>query len=144
MTKRFFILLPFLLSLTFLFSLTSTARATNLSLGADYMLRAVSITERDAGIDDNSYYDQRIEAYLTTDLSKDVEASVRIQSITPWGMEGSSRTPVTRYPESNGTPWIQHAYLRLPNIWKDRIVLTLGRQPIQWGTATSWRMTIWV
>ncbi len=107
--------------------------AANLSLGADYMLRGVATTERDKTIKSSRYYDQRLQGYLTTDLSKDVEASIRIQSITPWGLEGSSTPLVTRYPQANGGLWVQNAYARLPHIWNDRIILTVGRQPIQWG-----------
>lgn len=115
--------------------LCATARAANLSLGADYLLRGVSIEDRDTRVQSSSYYDQRIEAYLTTDLSKDVEASFRVQSVGPWGLEGStnSLTENTRYPSADGNVWIQNAFVRLPNIWKGNIALTVGRQPIQWG-----------
>lgn len=111
----------------------SSAFATNLSIGADYLLRHVATEERDPNIKNLEYYDSRLQAYLTTDLSKDVEASVRVQSITPWGLEGSTNPLTTRYPSSNGNLWVQNAYLRLPHIWQDRIVLTIGRQPIVWG-----------
>ncbi|MCG3205944.1 MAG: hypothetical protein KCHDKBKB_02668 [Elusimicrobia bacterium] len=127
--RRFFLLSIFL-------SLISSGKfihATNLSIGADYLLRGVAITERDKTIKSNRYYDQRLQAYLTTDLSKDVEASVRIQSINPWGLEGSTTPLVTRYPHANGNVWVQHAYARLPHLWKDRMILTVGRQPIVWG-----------
>jgi hypothetical protein len=112
---------------------TQPLSASSLSLGADYILRGVSIKERDNRYDNNQYYDQRLIAYLTTDLSKDVEASIRIQSITPWGLENSTTSLVTRYPKADGTPWVQNAYVRMPNIWQNRITLTIGRQPIQWG-----------
>jgi hypothetical protein len=112
----------------------STARAANaLSLGADYLLRGVSVSERETTTPDLSYYDQQLRAYLITDLSKDVEATVRVQSITPWGNENSSSTLMTRYPDSNGRFWVENAFVRLPNIWQDRIVATIGRQPIRWG-----------
>lgn len=109
------------------------ASAANLSLGADYLLRGVAVTERDRTIKANRYYDQRLQGYLTTDLSKDVEATIRIQSITPWGLEGSTTPLVTRYPNANGTLWVQNAFVRMPGIWKNRIIVTAGRQPIQWG-----------
>jgi hypothetical protein len=112
----------------------SSARAANsLSLGADYLLRGVSVSERDTTTPDLAYYDQQLKAYLITDLSKDVEATVRVQSITPWGNEGSTTTLATRYPDTNGRFWLQNAFVRLPNIWQNRIVATIGRQPIQWG-----------
>lgn len=110
--------------------------ASSLSIGADTILRHVSVEERDASIKSQDYYDQQIQAYLTTDLSKDVEASIRVQSITPWGLEGSTNPLTTRYPNANGSLWVQNAYVRLPNIWKNRIALTFGRQPIQWGEGT--------
>jgi hypothetical protein len=110
-----------------------SAGATSLSLGADYNLRGVAITQADNTLHGSRYYDQQLQAYLTTDLSKDVEASVRVQSITPWGVEGSSRTIASRYPDANGRLWVQNAYARMPHIWKDRITMTVGRQPIQWG-----------
>jgi len=112
---------------------SSEVCATSLSLGADYLLRGVSIKEREKSLPDNSYYDQRLQAYLTTDLSEDVEAAVRIQSINPWGLERSTTSIVSRYPDANGSPWIQHAYVRLPKIWDERVIVTVGRQPLLWG-----------
>jgi len=109
------------------------ASATNLSLGADYRLRAISIEERLTTMPDSQYYEQRLQAYLITDLSKDVEATIRIQSLSPWGLENSTSSLSTRYPDANGDLWVQNAFVRMPNIWKDRITLTLGRQPLAWG-----------
>lgn len=110
------------------------ARAANsLSLGADYLLRGVSITEREKNAPKLAYYDQQLKAYLITDLSKDVEATVRVQSITPWGLENSSTTFSTRYPNSQGNLWLQNAFVRLPNIWEDHVIATVGRQPLRWG-----------
>ena len=109
------------------------ANATSLSLGADYDLRGVANTPSDKTIHSDRYYDQQLQAYLTTDLSRDVEASVRVQSITPWGLEGSTTPLRTRYPDANGGLWVQNAYARMPHIWNDHIIVTVGRQPIQWG-----------
>lgn len=114
-------------------SLPAALNATTLNLGADYFARNVSIEERDKTIPNNEYTDSRLSAYLTTDLSKDVEATIRVQSITPWGLEGSTTPLATRYPNANGSPWVQNAFIRLPNIWKGRGILTIGRQPIKWG-----------
>jgi len=113
--------------------ISSRLFAASLQLGADYLLRGVQTTERENTISGNSYYDQRIQAYLSTSLSKEVEATVRVQSITPWGLEGSTSPLTTIYPNANGNLWVQNAFIRLPNIWQKRIVLTVGRQPIQWG-----------
>ncbi len=124
--KKIIFLLGFSCSIPYL-------HATNLSIGADYLLRGVSTHERDKNFKNSAYYDQRLQGYLTTDLSRDVEASIRIQSITPWGLEGSSTPLVTRYPSANGNLFVQNAFARLPHLWKDRIILTIGRQPIQWG-----------
>jgi hypothetical protein len=109
------------------------SHATSLSLGADYLLRGVANTERDRRFHSDRYYDQQLQAYLTTDLSRDVEASIRVQSITPWGLEGSTTPLRTRYPNANGNLFVQNAYARLPHIWKDHLIMTVGRQPIQWG-----------
>ncbi len=114
-------------------SFQTPANATSLSIGADILARSVSMKERDITIPGIQYTDQRIKAYLITDLSKDVEATVRVQSITPWGLETSTNVLATRYPNANGTPWVQNAFVRLPNIWKGRIIVTAGRQPMQWG-----------
>ncbi len=119
-------------ALFFIFG-SRAAHATSLSLGADYDLRGVSNTPSDRTIHSDSYYDQQLQAYLTTDLSRDVEASVRVQSITPWGLEGSTTPLTTRYPNANGGLWVQNAYARLPHIWNDHLIVTVGRQPIQWG-----------
>ncbi len=114
--------------------LSPAARAANsLSLGADYLLRGVTVSERENTTKRLSYYDQQLKAYLITDLSKDVEATVRVQSITPWGLENASTTFTTRYPNSQGNLWLQNAFVRLPNIWDDRVIATIGRQPMRWG-----------
>jgi len=107
--------------------------ANSLSLGADYLLRGVSVSEQNRTLPKLDYYDQRLSAYLITDLSKDVEATIRVQSISPWGYESSTSTLGSRYPDENGKFWVQNAFVRLPNIWQDRVVATLGRQPIRWG-----------
>lgn len=111
----------------------SVLAANSLSLGADYLLRGVAVSEKDKSAPDLSYYDQRLSAYLITDLSRDVEATVRVQSITPWGFESSSSTLGSRYPDDRGRFWVQNAFVRLPNIWRDRVIATIGRQPIRWG-----------
>ncbi|MCB4755433.1 MAG: hypothetical protein LHV69_00375 [Elusimicrobia bacterium] len=129
-TQRYFILSALLFIAG---ALSRRAEATTLSIGADYFLRSVSIAERDKTIKGNEYYDQRAIGYLTTDLSKDVEATLRVQSITPWGLENSTMPLATRYPEANGNLWLQNAFVRMPNIWKGRIIVTAGRQPLQWG-----------
>lgn len=116
-----------------LFIPPAIANATSLSIGADYFLRGVAIEERHKTFTDNDYYDQRLQAYLITDLSQDVEATVRVQSITPWGLENSTSALSTRYPDANGDLWVQNAFIRMPNIWKERIILTVGRQPLLWG-----------
>ena len=117
-----------------LLSIVPSARAANsLSLGADYLLRGVSVKERDKTLPDLQYYDQQLKAYLITDLSKDVEATVRVQSITPWGMESSSTPLTTRYPNSNGNLWVQNAFMRLPSFWENNVIATIGRQPMRWG-----------
>src|SRR4051794_31751142 len=76
-----------------------TFAATSLSLGADYLLRGVHVTERDTTTPTQAYYDQRLIGYFITDLSKDVEATVRMQSIMPWGFENSPATLGSRYPD---------------------------------------------
>jgi len=121
------------LTISLLLLSTAVRAANSLSLGADYLLRGVTVSERETTIKRLSYYDQQLKAYLITDLSKDVEATIRVQSITPWGMESSSTPLVTRYPDSQGNLWVQNAFVRLPNIWKDRVIATIGRQPMRWG-----------
>lgn len=128
-------------ALSFLFGISvllpfcsaSAFAATALSIGADYRVRGVAIKERLKTVPDNDYISQRVQGYLITDLSRDVEATLRVQSINPWGVESSSTSLVTRYPDANGDVWIQNAFVRLPNIWRNAAVLTIGRQPIVWG-----------
>ncbi len=122
-----------LLTAALLLSPAVSRAANSLSLGADYLLRGVTVQEHDKDTKTLAYYDQRLSAYLITDLSKDVEATVRVQSISPWGYESSSTTLGSRYPDDTGKLWVQNAFLRLPNIWGDRVVATVGRQPIKWG-----------
>ena len=65
---------------TALLSPAVSRAANSLSLGADYLLRGVTVAEQDKNQPDLSYYDQSLSAYLITDLSKDVEATVRVKS----------------------------------------------------------------
>lgn len=109
------------------------AAATSLSIGADSYVRGVSVKSHDLNFPSNKYYTQRLQAYMIADLTQDVEATLRVQSINPWGLEGSTTPLVTRYPNANGTPWIQNAFIRLPNIWRNNATVTVGRQPIQWN-----------
>ncbi|MFN0118150.1 MAG: alginate export family protein [Elusimicrobiota bacterium] len=126
-------LIVFLAFTTLVNFIPNNSQATSLSLGADYHLKGISITQRDKTLNDLDYYDQRLQGYLITDLSQEVEATIKIQSITPWGYETSTTTLQSRYPNANGQLWVQNAFLRLPKLWKDNIVLTVGRQPLQWG-----------
>ncbi|OVE77667.1 hypothetical protein BVX98_02060 [bacterium F11] len=132
--KRIFLVLFISPIVVGLISFSSTpVKATNLSLGADYLLRGVSVGKRDKNQKDIDYYDSQLSAYLITDLSRDVEATIRVQSITPWGLENSTSALASRYPNANGNLWVQNAFIRLPNIWEERITVIAGRQPIVWG-----------
>lgn len=113
------------------FSETST-----LNLGVDYSLTAV-MSHNDA-IDPNAgpslnYYSHQIRPYFMTRLDSGVEAVFRLQSINLWGQETSTGPAGTRFPKADGTPWIENAYLRLPGLLRNRLVLTLGRQPLVIG-----------
>jgi hypothetical protein len=111
------------------------AGAVSLDLGANYRVRAISAGNKLPSEPSLSFYTHRLQLYMGTQLSRDVEAKFQIQAINPWGLEGSTATAVqnTRYPSANGTPWIQTAYLRAPKLLGQSIQLTVGRQPITWG-----------
>jgi len=111
------------------------ACAVSLDLGANYRVRAISAGNKLASEPSLSFYTQRLQLYMGTQLSRDVEARFQIQAINPWGLEGSTTTALqnTRYPSANGTPWVQTAYLRAPKLLGQPIQLTVGRQPITWG-----------
>ncbi|MBI4396888.1 MAG: hypothetical protein HY548_07320 [Elusimicrobia bacterium] len=101
----------------------------------DYRLRGVAIENNDyqtGNSDRLNYYSQRARFYMTSWLNQDVEASLRLQSINIWGLEGSG-VPVTRYPKADGSPWVEEAYIHLPNVAWKKLNLLIGRQPLVIG-----------
>ncbi|MBK8869932.1 MAG: alginate export family protein [Elusimicrobia bacterium] len=112
------------------------ADADTIKLGFDYGLSAVGISNNDGKTttaDDLNYYSHQIRAYLNGQLSPNVEAGLRVQSVNVWGLEGSTNAPSTRYPAADGTPWIEQAYLHMPRLAGNHLALTLGRQSIVVG-----------
>lgn len=131
--NRSVLLLGFILAL-----FTSLARADGdtIQLGFDYGLSAVGIGNNDGNpstSDDLNYYSHQIRAYLNGQISPNVQAGLRVQSVNIWGLEGSTNAPATRYPAADGTPWIEQAYLSMPRLAGNRLALTLGRQSIVVG-----------
>jgi len=132
--KRFWAF--FSLSVLMNAGLVSVGYAISLDLGADDTVRAIAEEGKTSNEPSPAYFTQRLQLYMGTKLSKDVEAQFKLQSITPWGLEGSTTAAAvqnTRYPSANGTPWIQTAFVRVPKIFNEPIQLTIGRQPIAWG-----------
>ncbi|MBL0057623.1 MAG: hypothetical protein IPP35_00505 [Elusimicrobia bacterium] len=112
------------------------AEVSALNLGLDYRLRAIGIQNNDTQPDtrDNlSYYSHQARLYMTGWLNEDVEAGIRVQSVSIWGLEGSTSAPVSRYPKTDGTPWIEQVYLHMPNLMNKHLDITIGRQPIVIG-----------
>ncbi len=108
------------------------AEFTSLNIGLDYRLRGISIENNDFQSDTAdhlNYYSHRARFYMTTWLNQDVEASLRLQSINIWGLEGSN-TPMTRYPNADGTPWVEEAFIHMPRFAWEKIDLIVGRQPL--------------
>jgi hypothetical protein len=117
---------------------TSLARADGdtIQLGFDYGLSAVGIGNNDgkpSTSDDLNYYSHQLRAYLNGQITPDVQAGLRVQSVNVWGLEGSTNAPATRYPAADGTPWVEQAYLSMPRLAGNRLALTLGRQSIVVG-----------
>lgn len=127
--KKFLFVFPLLASVAF-------SETSALDLGVDYTMTAV-MSQNDA-IDQSvgpslNYYSHQIRPYFSTRLESRIEAVFRLQSINLWGQEISTGPAGTRFPRADGTPWIENAYLRVPGLMRDRLVLTLGRQPILIG-----------
>ncbi|MBL8023853.1 MAG: hypothetical protein JNK54_06185 [Elusimicrobia bacterium] len=121
-----------------LFAFFSPAYAdmSSLNLGLDYTLRGIVIqnNDTDANTSDNlGYYSHQARVSMNGWLSKEVEAGLRVQSVNVWGLEGSTRTPTSRYPSADGSPWIEHIYVRMPNLIGNHVDLTIGRQPLVLG-----------
>lgn len=111
---------------------------TSLNLGLDYRVRALSITNpdyKDSTKDAFSSQSQVLRAYMTAWLNEDVEAALRVQSLSLWGAEGSGK-PITRYPSADGSPWIEEAYIHLPHFFWGKTDLVVGRQPYELGDGT--------
>ncbi|MBI3291871.1 MAG: putative porin, partial [Elusimicrobia bacterium] len=117
-------------------------RATSLNLGAEYRIRGNTISNPDFDTSTNDrrgFYSHRMRLYLNSQVAPSVELGTKLQAI---GVVGSTTSTVTdrlvnpagsRYPNTEFTPWIEHAYLafRTPFNWP--MSLTVGRQPIKVG-----------
>ena len=128
-------LIPFLVVLS---SALLRADFNSLNLGVDYRLRGISIGNNDmqkTTKDSLDYYSNSARAYMTAWLNEDVEASFRAQSIGIWGLEGANDPLLahTRYPHADGTPWVEEAYVHLPNLFDKHLNFIIGRQPILIG-----------
>ncbi|HOW28480.1 MAG TPA: alginate export family protein [Elusimicrobiota bacterium] len=111
----------------------------SLNMGMNYRLGGVSNDNadyQDKTKDKLNYYNHVMRFYMTSWLNEDVEASLRVQSIDIWGLEGSGLPLNTHYPKADGTPWIEHAYIHMPNMMWNKLDLTLGRQSIVIGDGT--------
>lgn len=112
------------------------AEMSALNLGLDYKLRGVGISNNDTDPntkDSYNYYSHQARLYMNGWLNEDVEAGLRVQSINIWGLEGSTSAPVSRYPASDGTPWIEQIYVHMPTLANKHLDLTIGRQSIVVG-----------
>ena len=123
--------------LTLLLLLAAPLRAdfNSLNLGVDDRVRYISISNNKMANQDKeslSYYSQSTRAYMTAWLNEDVEAAFRAQSISLWGLEGTNTLPTT-YPKADGTPWVEEAYVHMPNLAWKHLNLIIGRQPITLG-----------
>jgi len=110
--------------------------ASKLELGWDWRLRHIAISNPDGNSnteDRLNYSSSRMRFYIITILTQDIEAVIRIQSIKPWGTEGTNTPNETRYPNADGTPWLESAYVKVPHIMGMPLDLTVGRQPIVIG-----------
>lgn len=123
------------LPLLFLLAVPLRADFNSLNIGVDGRVRYVSISNNNMSKrtkESLNYYSQSSRAYMTAWLNEDVEAAFRAQSITLWGMEGTN-TLVTTYPKADGTPWVEEAYVHMPNLAWKHLNLIIGRQPIMLG-----------
>jgi len=124
-------LIPFLLLLPI-----CAHSASKLDLGWDWRLRHIALSNPDGNSnteDRLNYSSSRMRFYIKTILTQDIEAVMRLQSIKPWGTEGTNTPNETRYPNADGTPWLESAYVKIPHILGMPIDLTFGRQPIVIG-----------
>jgi hypothetical protein len=125
----------FLLSLVLLPSLV-LAEMSSLNLGLDYTVRGVAIQNNDIDPNTNDNYNytsHQARVYMNGWLNEDVEAGLRVQSVNIWGLEGSTSAPLSRYPATDGTPWIEQVYIHMPTLVNKRLDLTIGRQSIVVG-----------
>lgn len=105
-------------------------------MGLDYRLRGIMTQNNDmdnSTSDSLNYYSHSARFYMTSWLNEDVEASMRLQSINIWGQEGSTTPLQTRYPDANGAPWVEEAYIHLPHMFWKKVDVVLGRQEIVLG-----------
>jgi hypothetical protein len=116
-------------------ALPAAAEFSSLNMGMDYRVRGISIENNDyvsTTGDHLNYNSQTMQFYLRSWLNEDVEASLRMQAVNVWGLEGAA-APATRYPRADGTPWVEEAYVHLPHFAWNKVNLTVGRQGIVWG-----------
>jgi hypothetical protein len=92
----------------------------------------------DAKDDKQSYTFQRTRFYIQGEIQKGVIGRLQLQSIGMWGGENSTSTVIIEnYKYQNFTPWLEHAYIQLQDIFKSKFIgpvgLTIGKQPLKYG-----------
>jgi hypothetical protein len=113
----------------------ATLRADTLNIDTDYRLRGISYTNTDfdnsTSSDSAGYYSQRLRLSVTGTVSPGIEIGTRITAI---GVAGSTSTLVpVPYPNTDFTPFIENAYVRMNSIAELPIDIIAGRQSFEYG-----------
>ncbi len=128
--------------------LTSTARAAKLDLSTNIRMRALSYENLNFSVDsplNDSFYSQNASlGFVLKDLwlekSKDstMDVGIVLKGIGIAGSSVPAKAPfdriASRYPNSNFTPFIQQAYIKVHRAFNRDITMTLGRQCFELGS----------
>jgi hypothetical protein len=92
----------------------------------------------DSKDDKQTYTFERTRFYIQGEIQKGVIGRLQVQSIGIWGGENSTGTvKIENYTYQNFTPWIEHAYIQIQDIYKSKFIgpvgFTIGKQPLKYG-----------
>lgn len=121
-----------LLSVFFVFGLTSFCLTASLELGTEYRLRGLAYSNLDyleSTEDRSNYYSQRLRINLIGSPIEDFVIITKLQAIGV--AEGS--TPSSRYPNTDFSPFVENIYFKLNNFSDLPLNISVGRQPFFYG-----------
>lgn len=140
---------PLALALAVLAAAAPGVRAASLDVTASYKMKAVSYSNLDLGLDVNNHSYIGNDARLGMAVKKialedregeetTLDLGLLLHAVGVAGSTVAVASPIDRtgsyYPNSDLTPFIENAYLRVSRLWGEPLQATFGRQNYRLGS----------